>query len=108
IRPIAETAYRAALELRSAQRDYDKVYADILERLDGARKAVEDSARYGTTMGAKAGDIATALTRLTENMRIDLLAKAAPTIDTQPAVLAAITPLLTEEEVARVEMYKSL
>ena len=109
ISEIMQQATMAAFNLRSARHSYNQAYQDILTRLDRARQDIEDSARYGETMGSKAGDIVTALDRIASNMRPDLLVKYAAQIDTAERVLAVyMNHLLVEDEKARIEQILSI
>lgn len=107
-RPIADAAYRAAMELRSARRSYARDLADIHERLNRASKDVADSATYGDTFGHQAGNIVQTISRLADNMRLDLLVKYAAAIDANTAVLAAIRDQLTDEERALLAQYEAI
>jgi hypothetical protein len=109
VSPIMEAATRAAFELRSARHSYEQAHQDILKRLERSRQDVEDSSRYGTTMGGQAGNIVTALREVTSNMRLDLLVRYASEIDANQKVLDVyMNHLLTEDEKARIEQILSI
>jgi hypothetical protein len=107
-RPIAAAAYAAAIELRAARSSYDETLSEITYRLNRATNEVQKAGSYGNTMSAQAGTMIQELTNLNSRMRLDLLAKYAGEIDSATAVLKALRPNLTEEELAVLAQYEAL
>jgi hypothetical protein len=100
-RPIADKAYRAAYDIRSGLKSYNEYRADVLNRLNNASEDITRNANYGT-ISECAGNIVAEVSKLTQNMRLDLLVKYAAKAEIGQAVLDAIKDQLTEEEQARV------
>jgi len=109
ISPLMQQCSLAAYNIGTARRGYAEERAKIMDRLNLAVAAVSSAESYTDTITGKAGNMITAIDQLTSNMRLDLIVKYAGQIEASQAVVAALTPLLSESEQAEIatilEMY---
>lgn len=107
IREIANKAYTLAWQLVSSRADYDRELTKVHRTLERASKELDDTLRYATSIGHSAGNVVQFLSHLQDNMRLDLIVKAAAEIQACELAIEQLMPLLTDDERAICSGYLS-